>query len=146
MLGSRRIVASPLVLSIRPFLYASIQLRFPRVLPFPCVHGQQVDVVWSLTLGWGQGPDLWHDCCKVVLPTACVFGAVMIAATRPKDYWHNFSDVSCCTFSLVFAQTRQSIGKIPFVRESEGHSVSFVVISTQRTNGIFYNRLPGFPV
>jgi len=40
------------------------------------------------------GAELWHDCCKVVLPTACVFGAVMIAATRPKDYWHNFSDIN----------------------------------------------------
>jgi len=31
---------------------------------------------------------------RVVTPGCCMFGAIMIAATRPRDYWHNFSDIN----------------------------------------------------
>lgn len=40
------------------------------------------------------GPEVWHSVLKVLLPAASVWGAIMIAATRPRDYWHNFSDIN----------------------------------------------------
>jgi len=40
------------------------------------------------------GPELWSDILKLLLPATCIWGAIMIAASRPKDYWHNFSDIN----------------------------------------------------
>jgi len=40
----------------------------------------------------------WKDVVSTLLqmslPALCVFGALMVAATRPRDYWHNFSDIN----------------------------------------------------
>eukprot|EP00656_Telonema_subtile_P053922 TRINITY_DN7904_c0_g1_i2.p1 TRINITY_DN7904_c0_g1~~TRINITY_DN7904_c0_g1_i2.p1 ORF type:complete len:174 (-),score=25.69 TRINITY_DN7904_c0_g1_i2:332-853(-) len=41
-----------------------------------------------------DGTDFFSGLLRMFLPAACVFGAIMIAASRPHDYWHNYSDIN----------------------------------------------------
>lgn len=41
-----------------------------------------------------DGTDALSALARMLLPSFCVFGAIMIAASRPRDYWHNFSDIN----------------------------------------------------
>eukprot|EP00658_Telonema_sp_P-2_P031502 TRINITY_DN23554_c0_g1_i15.p1 TRINITY_DN23554_c0_g1~~TRINITY_DN23554_c0_g1_i15.p1 ORF type:complete len:186 (+),score=1.32 TRINITY_DN23554_c0_g1_i15:242-799(+) len=65
-----------------------------------------------------NGRDLACALLRLVLPCSAVVGSIVIAASRPHDYWHNFSDVNfgmsvgfCCMvvcgqlwkFHMVFA-------------------------------------------
>merc|ERR1711934_231039 len=41
-----------------------------------------------------NGQDVVSSFLRVSLPFSCVMGPVMIAASRPRNYWHNFSDIN----------------------------------------------------
>lgn len=40
----------------------------------------------------------WKDSASIliqlIVPSVCIGGALMIAGTRPRNYWHNFSDIN----------------------------------------------------